>query len=423
MIESIFIKNYKKFDRDTIKIEQHNIIIGENDSGKSTILQALDIFFNQEKIDKAYVKNLGNPVEIGIRYNGNMYKKTYSGATYKLTDTDGNMDDLNTIKYIYIPTGKYDVCDMIQQLSIAKVLENTNEELIAELKRISQESINQVISGIDNDLVVLNNETTNIIGEEKFSYNSSLKFGVKSDGVAVEARGSGFQKNLLYALLIGNQYDNVILGIDEIENSFSINNAKNMISKIHERIGQTLITTHSTQVLNARNNANIYPLFSENNSSLIELLESLDNTENKDYILVEGPYDLNWVKTAINLLGKSNDYIVLPSGGCGNIDHLCRELESYNKKCHLIKDGDTNEDRSLSKDCIELYAPLDAINEILDLELEHVPESKEEFFNLTIIEGVRNSDTVKDKISKNINNYLTIDNPLISEIENLISDN
>ena len=423
MIESIFIKNYKKFDRDTIKIEQHNIIIGENDSGKSTILQALDIFFNQEKIDKAYVKNQGDPVEIGIRYNGNMYKKTYSGATYKVTGIDGNIDDLNTIKYIYIPTGKYEVSDMIQQLSIAKVLENTNEDLIAELKRISQESINQVISGIDNDLIVLNNETTNIIGEEKFSYNSSLKFGVKSDGVAVEARGSGFQKNLLYALLIGNQYDNVILGIDEIENSFSINNAKNMISKIHEKIGQTLITTHSTQVLNARNNANIYPLFSENNSSLIELLESLDNTENKDYILVEGPYDLNWVKTAINLLGKSNDYIVLPSGGCGNIDHLCRELESYNKKCHLIKDGDTNEDRSLLKDCIELYAPLAAINEILDLELEYVPESKEEFFDLTTIEGVRNSDTVKDKISRNINNYLTVDNPLISEIENLISDN
>ena len=29
MIESIFIKNFKKFDRKTIKIDQHNIIIGE----------------------------------------------------------------------------------------------------------------------------------------------------------------------------------------------------------------------------------------------------------------------------------------------------------------------------------------------------------------------------------------------------------
>ena len=30
MIESIYIKNFKKFDRKTIKIEQHNIFIGEN---------------------------------------------------------------------------------------------------------------------------------------------------------------------------------------------------------------------------------------------------------------------------------------------------------------------------------------------------------------------------------------------------------
>lgn len=423
MIESIFIKNFKKFDRKTIKIDQHNIFVGENDSGKSTILQALDIFFNQEKIDKVYVKSQGDPVEIGIRYNGNMYKKTYSTASYKLTNSSGNIDDLSNIKYIYIPTGKYDVTEMIQQLSIAKVLENTSQELINELKGISQESINQVISGVDRDLIVLNNETTSLVGKEKFSYNSSLKFGIESDGIAVEARGSGFQKNLLYALLIGNQYNNVVLGIDEIENSFSINNAKNMISKLHERIGQTLITTHSTQVLNARNNANIYPLFSENNTSLIQLLESLDNTENKDYILVEGPYDLNWIKTSINLLGKSNDYIVLPSGECGNINHLCKELESYNKKCYLIKDGDTNEEKSLSKECIELYAPLEAINEILDLDLNHVPVTKNEFFDATTIEGVRNSDTVKDKISKNINNYLTVDNPLISEIENLISGN
>lgn len=423
MIESIFIKNFKKFDRKTIKIDQHNIIIGENDSGKSTILQALDIFFNQEKIDKVYVRVQGEPVEIGIRYNGNMYKKTYSTASYKLTDVSGNIEDLNNIKYIYIPAGKYGVTEMIQQLSVAKVLENTSNDIIDELKRISQESIDQVISGVDRELIVLNNDTTSLTGKEKFSYNSSLKFGIETDGIAVEARGLGFQKNILYALLIGNQYNNVVLGIDEIENSFSINNAKNMICKLHERIGQTLITSHSSRILNARNNASIYPLFSENNTSLIELLESLDNTENKNYVLVEGPYDLNWVKTSINLLGKSNEFIVLPSGGCGNIDHLCSELESYNKKCYLIKDGDTNEENSLLKECIELYAPLEAINEILELELENVPESKEEFFNLTTIEGVRNSDTVKDKLAKNIGNYLTVDNSLIGEIQSLISNN
>ena len=83
--------------------------------------------------------------------------------------------DLSNIKYIYIPTGKYDVTEMIQQLSIAKVLENTSQELINELKGISQESINKVISGVDRDLIVLNNETTSLVGKEKFSYKSNWK--------------------------------------------------------------------------------------------------------------------------------------------------------------------------------------------------------------------------------------------------------
>ena len=47
MLSQIYIKNFKAFEKETIPIEKHNIIIGENDAGKSTILQALDIFFNQ----------------------------------------------------------------------------------------------------------------------------------------------------------------------------------------------------------------------------------------------------------------------------------------------------------------------------------------------------------------------------------------
>lgn len=193
-----------------------------------------------------------------------------------------------------------------------------------------------------------------------------------------------------------------------------------MIKKIHEKIGQTLITIHSKQILNARNNAKIYPLFIQNNTSLIELLESLDDTNLKDYILVEGPYDLNWIKKSINLLGKSNDYFILPSGGCGNINHLNNELISYGKRCILIKDGDTNDEHSLKRECIELYAPLEAINDILELNLKNIPLTKKDFFDATVIPGVRNEDTVKDKISKNISKYLTIDNPLIEEIKLLI---
>ena len=57
------------------------------------------------KIDKIFARNQSEPIEIGIRYNGVMYKKVYTGATYKLTEIPENIDDLSAIKYIYIPVG------------------------------------------------------------------------------------------------------------------------------------------------------------------------------------------------------------------------------------------------------------------------------------------------------------------------------
>lgn len=73
-------------------------------------------------------------------------------------------------------------------------------------------------------------------------------------------------------------------------------------------------------------------------------------------------------------------FMILPSGGCGNINHLRKELENYNKKYFVIKDGDTNEEKSLERECIELYAPLEAVNNILDINLEKIPNDKKEFF-------------------------------------------
>ena len=73
------------------------------------------------------------------------------------------------------------------------------------------------------------------------------------------------------------------------------------------------------------------------------------------------------------------------------------------------------------RECIELYAPLNAVNKILELDLKNMPSNKKDFFESTTIPGVRNQDLVKRKISKDISKYITIDNPLIDEIKDLIN--
>ena len=48
----VILKNFRGYYPETrIKIDNLTALIGKNDIGKSTILEALEIFFNQAKID------------------------------------------------------------------------------------------------------------------------------------------------------------------------------------------------------------------------------------------------------------------------------------------------------------------------------------------------------------------------------------
>lgn len=56
-IEKITIENFRGFSGKTIiDFGQLNVFIGKNDAGKSTVLEALDVFFNDGKKDKGVIK-------------------------------------------------------------------------------------------------------------------------------------------------------------------------------------------------------------------------------------------------------------------------------------------------------------------------------------------------------------------------------
>ncbi len=70
-IKSIYIKGFKKFDKIFVQFNEHmNIIVGENETGKSTILQAIKIVLNQmyRNADKSILKDLFNKTEIDNFY-------------------------------------------------------------------------------------------------------------------------------------------------------------------------------------------------------------------------------------------------------------------------------------------------------------------------------------------------------------------
>ena len=52
ILKELHLKNFRGYEDATIKFNENlNVVIGKNDVGKSTILDAMDIFFNDQKIE------------------------------------------------------------------------------------------------------------------------------------------------------------------------------------------------------------------------------------------------------------------------------------------------------------------------------------------------------------------------------------
>ena len=420
-LQKVYIENFKAYNKNDINLRGKNtIFIGENDSGKSSILEALDYFFNKDQLSSEYVRDLSKDVVIGVVVDNKYYKKVFSlkSSNYKFDDKKSDsFKELDKISYIYIPIDSNSIDKVISDLSLARIKGKISDELIEELCFIGQTSINEVIDTVDEDLMLVNNDIdTKLSGTISLKTEGAFKIQINSSGIPLVSRGSGFKKNLMLSLLTQKNYENTILGIDEIENSFSIESVKNLLSKIIKLFSQCLITTHSKTVIETRDIFEVYPILTENLDSLKELLLLLDKTDLKKYLLVEGKYDVSWITKALEHLGKLNEYIVIPSGGANNINHLNDQLTKAGKICHLIFDGDQNEETSLSKNIIEQYTPVNVINSMFGVNLEVIPEDKDDFFNSLVTDKLKKP-SIKSQLSIWAEENLSKDNPLVNEIK------
>lgn len=424
MIEKIVIKNFKAYENEEIILNScNNIFIGENDCGKSTILQALDAFFNSEKIDSKLVRNSEEDVIIGVLFNvnsnRNFVKKIFKKRTYKLESVVGDFDYSN-LMYIYIPTNAPDVKKLINDLALSKTMQNISSDIKQSILDVAEISVGNVLATIDPNMIVVDS-TTNFAADSQLKLESAIKFDISTNGISLEGRGSGFHKNVVYALLTGGYYENVIIAIDEIENSLSINNAKTLLNIFKERFLQTLITTHSTSIVKVCDEYELYPILTNNAKTICELYSSLGGDE-AIYILVEGKTDISWVKKSVELSNVDGNFIVIPCGGHLNIPFTRQELESNGYICKIIKDGDSGDvENSLNLDCIELYTPIDIINVLFNLQLTELPREKTSFFDILKANDPNLSESyIKNMISAKVSSFLTIGNPIVNEIKNLI---
>lgn len=306
MIEKIEIQYFRSIYRTTLtKVEAINILTGKNDVGKSNILKALNLFFNNciveegdynfgrnynfkrlEEVRKDTIKGK-QFIQIKITFRrGKQFEKT---LPEKFTVTKKwNRDDefpqisdnieqqliksgkdyndrvrasltryLNKIKYVYVPAikDKHIFDNMLERLqatvyekklannaALTETMSNLFENVVKTTEELSEEF--KVATNIESMIA-----TPNDVKELYRTLNIITKS--EDNMVRLEDRGDGIQVRYIPSILnyiATNASVNYIWGFEEPENSLEYNMARRMADdfyNIYKANSTIFLTTHS----------------------------------------------------------------------------------------------------------------------------------------------------------------------------------
>ena len=388
MIEHIFIKNYKAFIKENVPLDKNTLLIGSNSSGKTTILEALDLFFNNA-LQRDYIIDKTKDVVIEIHINDERYRKVYKSPNYQIDYSKciGDMFDINHLKYLYVP----------KVINNQKLLNDVlTINMTEKVSAVEQAKIFKVSDYIDGTLGNSNYKLFNISTKYEMQIDQDIRFSHQD-----------------YVRIMSNiTYQYLIIGIDNFESNFDIDSLK----KITRFSYQTIFATNDKNIVN---NYDYYvsTLYKGNkNDDLDTIKKRLTETNNKTYLLVEGKYDVNWFETALQLLDKDNLYTVIPCGGSGNITFVKEQLEKEGFKTIVITDGDTQKKGCLKREIIEQYADIKYINYRFHTSLKSMPDRKHYFFKKFTVKD----DVVKNVLSRWAKKNLTIKSEFVQEVDSLL---
>ena len=391
MIDHIFIKNYKVFERENIPLDKNTLFIGTNASGKTTILEALDLFFNNV-FHFEYIRNIKEDIVIEIHINDERYRKVYKSPEYNIEFSEciGDMYEINHIKYLYVPKNIYAAKLLNDILSI---------NLSIDTKTIDQSKVFRVFDYLDG---VLGNNPYNL-----FKINTKYEMNINDDVTFTRDE---------YTKIISNiTHQQTIIGIDNFENNFELKALK----EICEYSYQTIFTSKHKDVV--RNfDYSVKALYKEDiKNELDTITKVFEKNQQKKLLLVEGKYDVAWFEKGLSLLDEFKNYRVIPCGGYGNIQYVKEQLEKEGYKTITITDGDVSRKDSLKRDVIELYADINYVNARFNTEFKEMPYRKKEFFKKFHVKD----DVVKKVLSSWAKKNLTLDSIFVQELDKLIWSN
>lgn len=338
IIEKIEIKYFRSFSDkkvEIIRLSDVNIFSGGNDSGKSNVLRALNLFFNDEvapgvkfNLEKDFSKitekifdstfienkrkrksdkfvsikihflnpdkarNLPEKFWVSKKYTNTNYLSGEKGYKKGIRNKANQVSHfLNNINFQYVPAIKDRSFYNFLVDEYQKYLNPETQTLIKNLDEKIKEESKKLFEEFQKNTPEIKQANFQI---PKFTIDFAKTLKVQTDNdIDLESRGDGVQAKFLPPLLdeISKNKKNVIWGFEEPENSLEYKNSRDLADRFLDSYSdkkQIFITTHSKEFLRLRDSrrVSIYRVLKDisDKSSKIILHEDFDvDEERKEY--------------------------------------------------------------------------------------------------------------------------------------------
>lgn len=305
-IEYIDVRKFRSIDQCKISIEKINAIVGQNNSGKSALIRAMNAFFNpsEEKLSfyqgkHNYTSNSMPRITIGFsglegqegveEFGSNdlievqlIYQSSNKKLIYKykaankfIAAPERLIESIsNCIAFVYIPPNrnpdqlKWEENTLIKELTeeYLKLETSRRDTLTPKFKSAANYLEKGALKKISNEVeryYSLRHKFNFSLNFDKhanfLSFLSGIQMHIKEAGVEhnLDDCGTGLQSLTIIAfhrVLAKLRHQNIVLGLEEPETNLHPQAQRELISSIKSSsddndISQVLITTHSTVII------------------------------------------------------------------------------------------------------------------------------------------------------------------------------
>lgn len=271
-LRNIHIRNFKihkdtKIFANRKRIGNLMVLAGKNDMGKTSVLQALDVFFNDFNVRKNDFFQPNHDIIIECKIDDTLLKKTFNATNIVNERIDTT---IKLPKFLLFDTSNHIALTEIKDYSIDDIIyvvENQIARFVQYNLDSNKEFIYDCFWEIDIHSFAKESKVTNLLIQWKKLLED---FNTINKTISIENRGAGVQRicalyyYLMQSIMKSNCQD-YIFAIDEPELSLHPEQQRKFIqilqsvSKAFDNI-QIIITTHSPYIINEVNTKDIFVL-------------------------------------------------------------------------------------------------------------------------------------------------------------------